>query len=136
MSRREEREQAFALLFERLVNQNTVKEVIQNAGLARDCAVTPFIKTIAYGVEEHEAEIDEKIEANLSSAWKRSRLSKVTIALLQLAIFEITYLEDIPVKVSINESVELAKMYGGDDDAAFINGVLGGVVKTMEVENA
>lgn len=136
MSRREEREQAFALLFERLVNQNSVEEVIENAGLARDCEITDFTKTIACGVERQEAEINAKIEANLTAGWKRNRLSKVTIALLQLAIFEMLYLPEIPVKVSINESVELAKLYGGDDDASFINGVLGGVVKGLETADA
>ncbi|MDD5952895.1 MAG: transcription antitermination factor NusB [Oscillospiraceae bacterium] len=136
MSRREEREQVFALLFERLVNQNSVEEVMENAGLARDCQVTEFMKTVAYGVESHEAEIDGIIEDNLTGRWKRSRLSKVTMALLQLAIFEMKYLPDIPLKVSINESVELAKLYGGSDDAAFLNGVLGGVVKGLENANA
>lgn len=133
MSRREEREQAFALLFERLVNQNSVEEVIENAGLARDCQITDFIRTLACGVEQHEGEINARIEENLTGGWKRSRLSKVTVALLQLAVFEMVYLPDIPVKVSINESVELAKLYGGDDDASFINGVLGGVVKGLEL---
>lgn len=135
MSRREEREQAFALLFERLVNQNSVEEVIENAGLARDCQVTDFIRTIACGVEENEAAIDAKIEENLTGKWNRGRLSKVAVALLQLAIYEMVYLPDIPIKVSINESVELAKLYGGDEDASFINGVLGGVAKGLEPVN-
>lgn len=134
MSRREEREQAFALLFERLVNQNTVEEVIENAGLARDCEVTEFIQTIAYGVEEHEEEIEAMIEANLSSGWKRNRLSKVTVALLHLAIYEMKFMSDIPVKVSINEAVELAKLYAGSEDASFLNGVLGGIAKGMEAD--
>ena len=111
MSRREEREQAFALLFERLVNQNSVEEVIENAGLARDCDVTDYIRTIAYGVEQTEEELNQIIEENLSASWKRSRLSKVTMALLQLAI------------------------YGGEDDASFLNGVLGSVAKKMEQSN-
>ena len=135
MSRREEREQAFALLFERLVNQNSVEEVIENAGLARDCDVTDSIRTIAYGVEQTEEELNHIIEENLSASWKRSRLSKVTMALLQLAIYELKYMEDIPLKVSINECVELAKLYGGEDDASFLNGVLGSVAKKTEQSN-
>ncbi len=136
MSRREEREQAFALLFERLVNQNSVDEVIENAGLARDCQTTEYIRSIAYGVEQREAEINATMEAHLKAGWQRTRLSKVTLALLQMAIFEMCYLENIPCKVSINEAVELAKLYGGSDDASFLNGVLGGVLKDLETADA
>ena len=57
------------------------------------------------------------------------------MALLQLAIYELKYMEDIPLKVSINECVELAKLYGGEDDASFLNGVLGSVAKKTEQSN-
>ena len=96
MSRREEREQAFALLFERLVNQNSVEEVIREC---RSCTRLRCngldIRTIAYGVEQTEEELNQIIEENLSASWKRSRLSKVTMALLQLAIYELKYMEGI-----------------------------------------
>ena len=134
MSRREEREQAFALLFERLLHREPMEELIDGAGLARDFVLGEFTKQIVFGVEEQEEKINQMIEAH-TTGWKFNRLSKVTVALLQLAIFEIEYLPDIPHKVSINEAVELAKQYGGKEDAPFINGVLGSIVKDREQAN-
>ena len=60
-----------------------------------------------------------------SDDWSIERMSKVDLTILRLAYYEMNFDEDIPVKVAINEAVELAKIYGGDDSPAFINGVLG-----------
>ena len=130
MSRRDEREQAFALLFERQLNREPVEDLIENAGLARDFEITEFTEALAFGVEEHEEEINALISDNLRG-WSFQRLSKTTVALLQLSVYEILYREEIPEKVSVNESVELAKLYGGEDDPSYINGVLGGIVKGL-----
>ena len=70
----------------------------------------------------------EQISTNLKSDWKLERISKVNIALLKLAIYEMLYLK-LPYKVVINEVVELAKKYGEDTSSSFINGVLATVVK-------
>ena len=134
MSRREEREQAFALLFERLLHREPMEELIDGAGLARDFVLGDFTKQIVFGVEAQEEKINETIAAH-STGWKLNRMSKVAVALLQLAIYEIESLPEIPYKVSINEAVELAKQYGGKEDGPFINGVLGSVVKDKEQEN-
>ena len=64
-----------------------------------------------------------------------TRLSKVSFALLRVAIYEMMFVDSIPVSVSINEAVDLAKKYGGADDAPFINGVLGSVAKELEPAN-
>jgi N utilization substance protein B len=71
----------------------------------------------------HLKEIDDAIN-DKSVGWKTSRMGKVDLAILRLAVYEIRYEEDIPEKVSINEAVELAKKYGTDDSSSFINGVL------------
>ena len=71
------------------------------------------------------------ISANAHN-WSRERLSRVALSILRLAIYEMQYVDDIPVSVSINEAVELAKCYGGDADASFINGVLGGIARRRE----
>lgn len=134
MSRREEREQAFALLFERLLHREPMEELIDGAGLARDFVLGEFTKQIVFGVESEEEPINQMIDSH-TTGWKFNRLSKVTVALLQLAIYEIEYLPEIPHKVSINEAVELAKQYGGKEDAPFINGVLGSIVKEKEQDN-
>ena len=76
-------------------------------------------KNIAEKLEEIDAAIGEA-----SKGWKVSRMAKVDLALIRLAVYEMRYEEDIPVKVAINEAVELAKQYGTDDSSSFVNGVL------------
>lgn len=69
------------------------------------------------------AELDEAIN-QVSKGWKTSRMNKVDLTILRLAVYEMHFEEDIPVAVSINEAVELAKKYGTDDSASFVNGIL------------
>ena len=85
------------------------------------------------GVAEHLEELDAYIENN-AKGWTLSRLSRITIAILRLAIYEMYYVEDVPVGAAINEAVELAKVYDSDEAASFINGVLGAVARKMESE--
>lgn len=75
--------------------------------------------------------IDEKIEKH-SRNWKISRMSAVDLAILRIAAAEIMYESDVPQEVSINEAVELAKKYGTEKSAGFINGILGGLVRDHE----
>ncbi len=70
------------------------------------------------------------IEENLKDEWKLSRISKMDLSILKLAIYEIKY-SDVPFKVAINEAVELAKKYGEDKSKNFVNGVLASIVKDM-----
>ena len=134
MKRRAEREQAFILLFERTVNQETTEQIIENAALSRDMEISDFAMHIAKGVEANEAEIDAKIESS-TLGWKINRLSKVSLALLRLAVYEMLYEADIPVSVSINEVIDLAKKYGVKEDASFINGVLGTVAQGLDKQD-
>ena len=71
--------------------------------------------------------IDEKIAGN-AKGWKLDRIAKAELAILRLAIYEALYDENVPVGVAINEAVELAKAYGNDNGAAFVNGILGKIV--------
>lgn len=128
MTRHEARELAFVLLFEKTFSDYTVQEILENAGEARDVQADQFAVFLAEGVEEHLAMIDEQIAAH-SHKWSKDRISRVAISIMRLAVFEMLFVEDIPVSVSINEAVELAKKYGGDEDSAFINGVLGGIAR-------
>ncbi len=73
-----------------------------------------------------EKEIDALLNG-ISKGWKTSRMSKVDLTILRLAVYEILFDEDVPTGVAINEAVELGKQFGGDDSAAFINGILGKV---------
>ena len=131
MTRREARELAFILLFERSFSGETIAEILENAGEARDITGDTFAISLAEGVVAHTEEIDELI-STFAHHWSRDRLSRVALAILRLAIYEMRWVEDIPVSVSINEAVELAKRYGGDADSTFINGVLGGIARRDE----
>lgn len=77
-------------------------------------------------------ELDELIEAS-ATHWKRERLARIDGLILRLALAEILYLDDIPVRVSINEAVELAKLYGGPKSSAFVNGVLDAVARQRKL---
>jgi N utilization substance protein B len=135
MKRREAREQAFILIFERNFHHDTTENIIDAAGLSRDTIIDEFAEKIAVGVEKNEDELLSKIENNIHG-WKINRLSKVSLSLLKLSIYEIMFEDDIPVSVSINEAVNLAKKYGGADDASFVNGVLGAVAKEFSDKKA
>lgn len=76
-------------------------------------------------------EIDGMLNA-CAEGWKTTRMSKVDLSILRLAVYEMVYDEEIPVKVAINEAVEIAKRFGGDESASFINGVLAKVARRAE----
>lgn len=131
MTRKEAREQAFILIFEKEISKLDVAEVLANAAEARDVAVNSFTKTLFEGVFAHLEEIDEQIAAHLQG-WRPERLSKVVLALLRLCVFEMRYLDDVPDSVSINEAVELCKKYATEEDTAYLNGVLGSIARAKE----
>ena len=108
-------------LFEKLVEASEEKyEITEEDNV--------YVKEIVEGIQSNESSIDEKIKSHLKD-WSFERISKVDIAILRLAIYEISYREDIPCKVSINEAVELAKIFSEDSSPAFINGVLAEIIK-------
>ncbi|MBQ9860929.1 MAG: transcription antitermination factor NusB [Clostridia bacterium] len=131
MTRRESRELAFVLLFEKSFSDTPLDEILENAGEAREIVRDPFALLLTEGVLAHTEEIDAQI-SEFSHKWSKERLSRIALAILRLAIYEMLWESSIPVSVSINEAVELAKRYGGDADASFINGVLGGIARRHE----
>ena len=90
-----------------------------------------YIELVVNGVKDNEKELEDIISAHLKKGWSLSRISKASLAILKLAIYEINYVEDVPPKVAINEAVNLAKKYGTDEDPAFVNGLLGAVYKEL-----
>ncbi|MBO6158422.1 MAG: transcription antitermination factor NusB [Firmicutes bacterium] len=88
-----------------------------------------FILREVNGTMEHVAELDEAIAACVHG-WSLNRLSKVDLAILRLALYEIRYEEDIPERVSINEAVELAKKYSQEAARGFVNGILANFAKS------
>ena len=92
-----------------------------------DAADGAYIRRKCEDIAAHTAQIDEAVNA-VAEGWKTSRMGKVELALIRLAVYEMRYEEDIPVGVAINEAVELAKKYGTEGSPAFVNGVLAKLV--------
>ena len=129
MTRREAREQAFMVLFEKIFDEeSTISEIVEIAKENELIKINNFAEALLKAVEDNSDEVDSVIEANLQD-WTLSRLPKVSLAVLRLAVAEIKYVDEVPDGVAVNEAVELAKKYGTSVDASFINGVLGAVAK-------
>jgi N utilization substance protein B len=120
------RELALKVLFELETNGGDPERALQyHAAEARaDAEVTDFARTLIRGVEEHRHDIDARI-AEASQNWELDQMAKVDRTLLRIATFEIAHLPSVPLKAAINESIELAKTFGGPDSGKFVNGILG-----------
>lgn len=130
VSRFKAREQGFFLIFERLFNEGELEDIIQGAEESRDLIFDSYAKELALGVEKNISNLDEVIEAHLKKGWTIRRISKPSLAILRLALYEIMYVDSVPASVAINEAVEIAKRYT-IDESKFVNGVLGAISKEM-----
>ena len=135
MKRSEAREQAFIIVFEKEFNMEASVDDIASAAKDADVfEIDKFAKTLCEAVFADIESLDNIITENLRPGWRLSRISKVAIAILRMAICEMTKFDDVPVSVSINEAVELAKKYAPENDARFINGLLSTVAKKLKAE--
>lgn len=132
MNRSAIREQAFKLIYSlEIQKKENVQELIQlyiESNNLVDINAQKYINEVVIGIENNKDEIKKQIEKNLKAEWKIERISKIDLAILKLAIYEIKYTET-PFKVVINEAVELAKKYGEDTSKNFVNGILASIVK-------
>ena len=135
MNRSAIREYIFKLIYSlEIQKQENLDEQIDlffESGEIKDENAQKHIREVVKGIYKNQKEISEDIEKNLKEDWKLSRISKIDLALLEIAIYEIKY-DQIPYKVAINEAVELAKKYGEDKSKNFVNGILASVVKEMQ----
>ncbi len=131
LTRSEAREQAFMLLFSRSFDNQPLEEAIEDADKLFEGGVCAYAHAVVAGIEAKQDEIDSDITRFLKKGWTLSRISKASLAILRLAFYEITYLDNVPNKVSVNEAVELAKKYT-IDEYRFVNGVLGSYVRSLE----
>jgi len=92
-----------------------------------------YIDMVVCGVANRADELNAEIQ-KFSIGWDISRISKLARTVMQLAIFEIQNVEDVPTGVAISEAVRIVKMYDGDDTALFVNGVLGSYARSLQVE--
>lgn len=127
MTRRELRENVFLMLFrvEFHEEEEMTEQLIMLEDEIEDIAEedSSYIHSKCKNIIEKISEIDNAINES-TKGWKTTRMGKVDLTIIRLAVYEMKYEEDIPAKVSINEAVELAKKYGTDDSASFVNGVL------------
>ena len=134
MNRSAIRENAFKLIYsleiQKTENLEEQIDLFFESNNIKDEQAKKYIKDEIFGINEHSEEILKDIEHNLKEDWKLSRISKMDLSILKLAIYEIKYGE-IPYKVAINEAVELAKKYGEDKSKNFVNGILASIVKDM-----
>lgn len=124
MTRKEQREQAFCLVFQDLFNNEEALETYEE-NIAK---IGDYSKELFGGVISNKDNLDEIIN-KYSKGWKSRRLPKVNLAILRLAVYEIMFVDEVPDGVAVNEAVELAKTYSGEGDYSFINGILGAVIK-------
>lgn len=147
MTRGDARELAVHLIYGRTFTQEEPEQVVA-VRLAKEYygrlseeneiyADFPSRKQLAYidqvvaGVANREEDLNEVIQ-KFSIGWDVSRISRLTRSVLQLAILEIQWVEDVPTGVAISEAVRLAKKYDGDDTGAFVNGILGSFARSLE----
>ena len=131
MTRSEARKNALELLFEREFRQDeTNEEIFATSCESREIENDPYIKAAFFGVCENIEAIDEEINKH-AKGWKANRLSRVSRSILRLCIYEMMYEKDIPLRVSINEGIELAKLYEDEKARPFINGVLNSVKNSL-----
>lgn len=130
MTRKQAREEAFILVFEKEFNNNGIEDILETAAEVRDLVPDDYINTVFKGVYENLEELDSLISES-AVGWSIGRISKTALCIMRLAIFEMKHLDEIPVSVSINEAVELCKKYATENDASFVNGILSTVAKAL-----
>ncbi len=134
MGRREEREQAFNIVFSSLFQpEEPLEDIVKAETEAEAYVPSDYSRRLIKLISENLEEIDRIIEKR-TVRWKKERLSKVALSVLRISLCEILYFDEIPVSVSVNEAVELAKKYSIPEDAAFV--LLGSYIREREGQNA
>ena len=103
-----------------------LRELTQRFALSEE--VSSFVADLVHHVGAHDLELGELVVAN-ATHWKQDRIARIDWIILRLALAEMLYLADIPVRVSIDEAIELAKLYSSEQSYGFINGILDAIVR-------
>ncbi len=131
MERKKAREAVMELLFEHEFKKDEdAVTAVRLAEEARDLVTDKYIERVYFGVVENLGEIDKHIEER-AIGWKTKRMTRISLSVMRIAIYEMLYCDDIPFSVSINEAVELAKSYDHDKAPSFVNGVLNNVASDI-----
>lgn len=129
LERTRARRQALQILYQRDITGQSVRSILGLKSYStEDGEPDEYCKQLVMGVEQHLATLDETI-GNVSEHWVVSRMPLVDRNILRIAALEILYDAEVPASVAINEAVEMAKVYGGEDSSKFVNGVLGRIAQ-------
>lgn len=134
LSRSEAREQAFMLLFSKSFDDEPLEDTIEDNAEMFEGGVCGYAQAVVTAIECKKDEIDAEISKFLKKGWTISRISRLSLAILRLAIYEIKYIDNVPDSVAVNEAVELAKKYT-IDESKFVNGILGAYIRSMSEDN-
>lgn len=135
--RRRARECALALLYSSDITEQNATDIVQDGAYpegvrGEGITISEYAEMLVEGVAAHLEQIDEELSTT-SENWALGRMPLVDKAILRVAVFEMLYVDEVPVSVAINEAVDLAKMYGGEDESSrFVNGVLGRIARAHE----
>lgn len=133
-NRRDVRESAFLLSFEKLLREDSIEEIIATAKEMGEFTVNGEVENTVKSVFEKQEELDGYI-SKYSDKRAVSRIPKVNLAILRLAVYQALYDDKVPVNVAISEAVALTQKYAYDTDISFVNGVLGSFAKGIQNEN-
>lgn len=128
MTRHQMRESAFMLTFERIFMDDPIEDMVQTAKECENIEINDQAVALFRGVDEKREELDEIIKKHLKN-WSIGRISKVSLAVLRIAVYEMKYCDDISDEIAISEAVKIAQTYTLKDDVMFVNGVLASVSK-------
>lgn len=135
MDRRTQRETVFKMLFEyEFKNDENIDDFYTEALEILEISDNEYLHKAFYGVINERESLDADIAA-IAKGWKLSRISKVSLNIMRLCVFEMTSMEDVPFAVSLNEAVELTKKYDDDKAPKFVNGVLNTVAKNKGLKD-
>ncbi len=133
MSRKEARDLALKIIYQNEFQKDSFDEILnrtleENEGIDKDAK--DYVLKVTNGINENVKDIELNITKNLKDNWNLTRISKLNIAILKIAIFELVYLKgEIPPKVAINEALEFIELYGELNDKSFVNGILAKVLE-------
>lgn len=135
LERTRARRQALQILYQREITGESVASILASRSYSiEDGEPSEYCRELALGAEVNQEYVDQQIEAT-SEHWTLLRMPLVDRNILRLAVYEIMFRDEIPDSVAINEAVEMAKVYGGDDSSKFVNGVLGRIAEQHADEN-
>lgn len=130
ISRHQMRENTFILTFEKMFNDDSVEEILRTARECDDIEVTEQVESMFRGIIQNLDAVDSVIEPNLKK-WTKERISRVSLAILRLGVYELMYTSDVDPDIIVSECVKLATTFAHEDDVAFVNGVLGAIVRNQ-----